>query len=293
MNNHLVLVPLWKRPAFAMACLKRLTYATRRYAERAPHGKNLYFRLLLDTAFDPKVKKAARDFAAQDGIYAEMVVRKFRKMRGNSHNVLTALVTAAGGDWDLVHIVEEDVFVSDGYFTFHDQAHALGGANVFSVSAVTNHNDRTGHERFGGDMSAVWEHASYQSLGVSLRMNAVRMVVPHVTDAYFKNPAGYCKQTFPRSVIAPGHTEQDGLINRLRERSGMVTLYPVVPRAYHAGFTGYNRVSKARVSGTVREQAEKILAMDSQRLNSLASAIYRDHEVSDLSLNFPVARVLR
>lgn len=298
---ELVLVPLWKRPGFARACLKRLSVAAARY------DGNLMFRLLLDEGHSPLVEKEAISFATNEDVFADVTVRPKRYGRGNSYNIMSALADAAAGPWSRVHIVEEDIFVSDAYFDFHRQAHALAGDQVFAVSACRNQNQatpepdqpdlrwwryRTVEEIPDAHWDAVWKHASYQSLGVSLPMDSVRAVVPHVTDKYFFDPVGYCRKYFPGSEIPAPHAEQDGVLNRLRERSKRETVYPVAPRAYHAGFTGYNRSGIVDLEGSPAEQAESLLRMSAAELNDRAAMEFQDHEVVPLHVHRPVRRMV-
>jgi hypothetical protein len=123
-------------------------------------------------------------------------------------------------------------------------------------------------------------------------MDSVRAVVPHVTHRYFFDPVGYCRRYFPGSQIPAPHAEQDGVLNRLRERAGMKTVYPVVPRAYHAGFTGYNRHSQVELTGSPKEQADFLLAMTSEELNLRAMMEFRDHETVPLDRVATLRRVV-
>jgi hypothetical protein len=298
---ELVLVPLWRRPGFAIACLRRLGKAAARY------DGNLMFRLLLDEGHHAMVEKVAVEFASRDDVFADITARPKRFGRGNSYNIMAALADASTGPWTRVHIVEEDVFVSDGYFDFHRQAHRLAGNQVFAVSACRNQNDATpdpdepgtlwrryepGFEIPWNHWDAVWKHPSYQSLGVSLTMDAVRSVVPHATQRYFFDPVGYCRRYFPDSMIPAAHAEQDGVLNRLRERAGMEVVYPVVPRAYHAGFTGYNRQGIGYLDDPPAEQADALLAYTSEELNAMAAREFRDHEVVPLHRSAALRRVV-
>ena len=284
MTAELALVPLWRRPGFAMACLMRLAAAHDHYLERG--GKQVYFRLLLDEGFDPGVEEAAAAFARLVPA-VEVVRRRVRHGRGNSYNLLTGLREAAAGGWSRTHIVEEDVFVSDGYFSFHEQAHRLV-PEAFAVSACRNQNA----ENVDLGPAGLWRHASYQSLGVSLAPDSVRSVVPHVVPEYFADMVGYCRKVFPGSVIPAPHAEQDGLLNRLRERAGMYTVYPSVPRAYHAGFAGYNRPGETALSGSMMQQAMTLLAYSSADLNELAAPEFQDLEVSPLDFVADLSIVL-
>jgi hypothetical protein len=97
---------------------------------------------------------------------------------------------------------------------------------------------------------------------------------------------GYCSKVFTSSIIPSGHAEQDGLINRIRESMGGRTVYTNRPRAFHAGFHGYNRPGTQLAGGTVTDRAERILSMTSEEMNALAGDL-KDHEVIDLEENLP------
>jgi hypothetical protein len=99
----------------------------------------------------------------------------------------------------------------------------------------------------------------------------------------------YCRRNFPGSVIPPGHAEQDGLINRIRESSGGVTVYTTQPRAFHAGFYGYNRTG-TKLGGSIERRSVKILSMTTEEMNAMAG-LMKDHEVIDLDENLPVDQV--
>lgn len=64
-----------------------------------------------------------------------------------------------------------------------------------------------------------------------------------------------------------------------------------MPRAYHAGFTGYNR-SGSTLPGSVEDQARRILTMTGDELNA-ASQSYRDYQTVELDADRqPVSRSL-
>jgi hypothetical protein len=112
------------------------------------------------------------------------------------------------------------------------------------------------------------------------------MIVRHEKSEYYENMVGYCQKLWPESSIPPGHAEQDGLINRIRETLKGQTVYPEKPRAFHAGFHGYNRKG-GKLTGTVQQRSAKILSMSSEEMNALAYSM-KDHEVIDLDELLPI-----
>jgi len=115
---------------------------------------------------------------------------------------------------------------------------------------------------------------------VSFRREVLlKSVAPHGRDAYYRDPRGYLRAHFPGSRIHAGHTEQDGLINRICERGHFKVIYAATPRAYHAGFHGYNRAGTP-LSGTVEQVSARLLTMSAAELN--AHARMRDHQTVPL-----------
>lgn len=276
--TELVIVTAWKRPDFLSAALQRLLLAD--------DGQQRY-RVSLDRLHTRECAMVADAFKRQLGTRAQ-VRRRQHRYKGNSFNVLMSYREAVPLAPDLVHLVEEDVFVGADYFEFHRQAHQLA-PDAFAVSACRN-------QQFPpevnppDDEGAVYTHVSYQSLGVSFRLEPLAQVVQHARHGYFARPVAYCRQVWPHSAINPNNAEQDGLIHRMIEASGRPTVYPFSPRAYHAGFVGYHRKG-ASLEGTVEERAETLLGMTTAELNTAAHS-YPDHVAVDLdATRKPVDRV--
>lgn len=260
--KHTVLVPAWRRPDMLYACLLRLSRC-------APDSTSVV--VSLDRGHSPECVEVAEEFAGSlPGLRLRTVPR--HSHHGNSFNVLSGLAECLEMNPDLVHVVEDDVFVSDGYFDFHEAMHEVDW-NAFAVSACRNQN--------GEDRGHAYRHPSYQSLAVSMRPEIVMRCAAYATPDYFTDMIGYCRRMFPRSAIPAGHAEQDGLINRVRESMDGETVYTSRPRAYHAGFYGYHREGSRLMEGTTEERARRLLAMSSEELNRRAGAI-KDHEVVDL-----------
>jgi hypothetical protein len=209
-------------------------------------------------------------------------VMNYHQFHGNSYNVLSGIKDALKVGGDLIHVVEDDIMVSLGYFAFHEAAHSAA-PDTFAVSACKNQN-------LSGEAPApVYRHPSYQSLGVSFRLDVAERIVRHDLPLYYGDMVNYCRRNFPGSVIPPGHAEQDGLINRIRESSGGVTVYTTQPRAFHAGFYGYNRTG-TKLGGSIERRSVKILSMTTEEMNAMAG-LMKDHEVIDLDENLPVDQV--
>ena len=277
--KEIVIIPAWRRPEFLKAALTRLLVAD--------DGRPEYW-ICLDRGYLATLFPVTSWFKKQLGRRAR-IGHRAHVYKGNSYNVLMSYRDALAEGADLVHLVEEDILVGADYFDFHRRAHELA-PDTFSVSACRNQQFVMGHEPPGDD-TAVWRHAAYQSLGVSFRRERLRAILPHLKPAYFSRPVAYCRSVFPYTAINPNNAEQDGLLHRLSENAGLSSTYPAVPRAYHAGFTGYHRKGTLPPGG-VDARAERILAMSADEMNERAGS-FPDHVTIPLDgVRRPVDRVI-
>jgi len=269
-----VIVPAWHRADFLTACLHRLALADR------PH---LHYLISLDRGYHLEVGEVASEFRHQMGTHRVTILRRHdHRYRGNSYNVLEAYRYAAQTRTTLIHLVEEDIFVGHDYFDYHDDAHLLN-PEAFCVSAVRNQAWPPGVEPPPDD-TAFYQHGSYQSLGVSFRPDIVRRFIAHATTDYYRDSGRYLRASFPASRIHGGHTEQDGLINRVREKADLISVYPHTPRAYHAGYFGYNRSGHWNGDGADESRivrAAMLLTMGADELN-IRALHYPDFTTVDL-----------
>lgn len=279
---EMVVVPLHKRPAFALACLTRLYMA-------AQKDESLHFHIAIDAIPHPEVVSIAEDFVRRVGPLRAKIVRRRQSFRGNSYNLMTAYKEVVNSGADLIHLVEEDVLVADDYFDYHRQVWELA-PGAFSVCACRNQfwPLDAGPPR---EEDAVYYQTCYQSIGVSFTPDKLAHVVQHAVGAFFINPTAYIRRKFPDSALKDNYLEQDGLIYRIIEQGKCVTAFPCVPRAYHVGFTGYNRSGNS-LPGTTEQQAKRILTMSADELNRQATS-YQDYETTTLDVTRkPVTRSL-
>lgn len=270
--KHTVLVPAWRREDMLHACLTRLSKAA---------NEDVTVVVSLDRRGTPECREVVEAFSKEFGnIYLR--VMHFHPFHGNSYNVLSGVKDALKLGGDLIHVVEDDIMVSLDYFEYHEAAHEAV-PDCFAVSACRNQNLQ------GDPPAAAYLHPSYQSLGVSFRPEIAERAAQHNKPVYYGDMITYCKRMWPWSDIPPGHAEQDGVFNRIREAADMKTVYPEAPRAFHAGFYGYNRTG-TKLVGPVEERSAKILAMGSDEMNAMAG-LMKDHEVIDLDERHPVEPV--
>lgn len=270
---QLVIVPGWRRAGFLEACLRRLHACDR---------PDLLVWVGLDRGHDQESMGVAQRWSsAWPGRYEILVDN--HSFPGNSHNLLCMYKYALDCRPlpDLIHLVEEDVFVASGYFDFHDQVHALV-PDAFAVSACQAQMFLQCGPSPEPHPRRVSLAARYQSLGVSFRPDKLEAIRQHLVPGYFYNPIRYCQTNFPNSLLPKNNAEQDGLLDRLVEASGTGVAYPWTPRAYHAGFIGYHR-NGLQLPGSPSAQADRLLAMTANELNAAAHS-YPDHVTVDLNV---------
>lgn len=287
-----VLIPCWRRPDFLWACLERLFLAD---------GWEHYNVILsIDRDSHEDVDRIATEATLRAPHRVRIIRPGQHAYTGNSFNVLHAYQMAINicPEHGHVHLVEEDVFVARGYFRFHEAAHHAAPA-CFCVSACRDQNAPLPAILPTDAPAWIYERPTYQSLGVSFRPQMVRRFLSFATPEYFADPAAHLKRAFPCSRIPYGQAEQDGLIGRMLEdlfvgmdRPG--AMYPLVPRAAHYGFAGYNRSGGLPLQdGTAEERGATILAMTDEQLNARADARYRDITRCELERADPADLVLR
>jgi hypothetical protein len=270
---QIVIVPGWQRAGFLEACLRRLSACDR---------PDLVVWVALDRGYDQASMDVAQRWSSMWPNRYEILVDS-HPYAGNSHNLLCAYKRALGYSPtpDLIHLVEEDVFIANGYFEFHDQAHTLV-PDAFAVSGCQAQMFLQCGPSPDPNPGLVSLAPRYQSLGVSFRPNRLEAIRKHLVTGYFTNPIGYCRVAFPYSKLPKANAEQDGLFDRLVEASGTGVVYPWTPRAYHSGFIGYHR-NGLQLPGDPSTQADRLLAMTADELNAAAYS-YPDHVTVDLNV---------
>ncbi len=300
-SKGVIIVPCWRRPDFLWACLHCLKQA---------RGFDEYeVMIAIDREPDIEVERVAlafRNAHRNVSFYATS-----HSYPGNSYNVLMAYRRALSVvdppfDW-IIHLVEEDVFVGKDYLRFHERVHEVDaraaevterddeGRAFFGVSACRDQNAPlpamvgTAMLNYPHGCDFAYRRPTYQSLGVSFRPSIVHRFLEHATDAYFRDPVGTLATAFPESKIPRGNAEQDGLIGRVLEaHPAKWMVYPVAPRAFHAGFVGYNRSGGLPLyDGTPEERGRQLLAMSQDEMNRRADGRFRDIERCDLEMDEP------
>lgn len=241
------IIPCYNRPEFLAVGLPLLV-------EQA-QGKNISIRFSLDYGYDRHYHEIIRTGMARTGItYDIHYVPQTRYGVGKQsyHLISQYLAGARIPSCELVIMLEEDVFVTNGFFEWHQTAH---NKHTLFCAISSRNNNRVG-ELPKEDYLASGE---YQGLGVSFRPAIIlRHILPHANDAYFSSPIRYCQERFPKTNIQPQFAEQDGLISRIQITSSIPMLFAGNPNAFHVGFYGKSRNWNIRLSQPYSERLKMV-----------------------------------
>jgi hypothetical protein len=260
--GDVVVIPCWRRPEFLWHCLDNLT--------RADGSAETQILFRLDTGYSPDNIAVIKSFSDRLPNYQIECAPTcpFRRTK-QSANVLLGYLHAARRSRRLVHLIEEDVMVSRDYFRWHRAVHDSGPALFCSIAVRNPNRNVTGPSEVGGYYLSGADYCSY---GVCFDKHVLQtMIAPHVNMTYMRLPKKYLRRQFPSSVVGLGFVEQDGLIRRIQEKGPLPIAYPCVPRAFDAGFYGYNR--PGGLGGSLQE-----------RIHALSEIIYDPRRMREAAL---------
>ena len=281
---NVCLIPCWRRPEFLHHCITNIVKA------EGAEGWHYIFR--------PDVGASRENIGVIQGFpFSHEVKPNIDHKAGRvkqSFNLLSGYEYAStvAGD-GLVAMVEEDVMVGEGFFTFHQSVHT-SEPGLFCSIAVKNPNREV--ETTGDPGAYYLTSDDYCSLGVCFTAERIRTdILPHHHRPYYINPVGYCRRGFRGRSFGDAFSEQDGLIRRIQWKGNAQIAFPDVPRAYHAGFYGYNRGHKR--GGTITERIELVgsVIYDEPRMKEEAARpeYFEDSRPVDLSVREAVTCKVR
>jgi len=265
-------------------------------------AEDMLYLFSLDRDHDPRVVEVINELMPSDRFQRRIAKRK-HEYRGTAYNFMETYRDAYLCKSEIVYTIEDDILVSEDYFEFHEAAHELDDEAV-CVSACRNQNlgrkieptesffsdidyARTKKLHDTGDLSAVYRHISYQSIGVSMKTDLMCAFLEHACRAYYDNQIDYCTRVLNDPDLPAGAASQDGLIHRVMRKNLWWTIYPFVPRAYHAGFVGFNRRNGRHLAMPWREGMERILEMSEREMNAAADPEFADIEQCELARSAP------
>jgi hypothetical protein len=271
--QNIVLIPCWRRDDFLAVTLD--------FIKEANGADKNHYVFLIDRNFHSSVVDVAKNFPLDRSLRFSPQHR----YHGNSYNVLEgyryALQIAAEKQSQLVYLIEEDIWVGKDFFDFHERVQSQH--DCFCLSAVRNQMHDT---VYPAEPESVYHHFGYQSLGVSFKPRHLSTIVKHAGLDFYRHMLSYVRRHFPKSRYGNAWCEQDGLINRIAETSPVQPLYPYVPRAYHAGFVGYNRQGKP-LEGSLPDRINTLKTMTAEEMNDRALQ-YKDITKIPLEVDYGV-----
>ena len=239
-----VLIPVFRRPEFLTVCLE--------YIRAATYCDNYHYVFLCDFGYSLDNLQVINQFP----LSKEIIKRgkhKFKPITKQSYNLLEGYRYAVELGAEKVYLIEDDIFIANDFFKWHEQAQQLHPLTI----ATANNNTKF---EVSNDLTQWYlgANADYQSLGVCWDAELLKeLVLPHANDNYYKDPVGYCIKHLPGNIIGRHFVEQDGLIRRCIQDK-VQALFPHVPRAFHAGFIGYNRRGRKPEGVTVDQKAKRV-----------------------------------
>lgn len=275
--KEILVCPLWRRPEFLMVWIDLI--------KKVDNPEGIFFIFCLDYSYDIKNEEILdKHFPFPYGVI-KTPDQRF-KLGKQSFNVLNGLMCAMNHTEGLVYYLEEDVFPGRDFFNWHRRVHEKE-PDIFCSIATRNNNTKYDTQD-NPDYYYISKKPDYQALGSCFKSGVLREYIqPHFMKEYFKDPVGYCTRVFPDSFIGKFYVEQDGLIRRIIERCKKPIAFPHYPRAYHAGFYGYNRKSKIQMPSfetKVKFILENAFDNEKMRRVSLNEHYYQDSMPIDLEV---------
>ena len=277
MNKDVVLIPAYNRPEFLIITLEHIA--------KNPDSKEYLYLFSLDIGFKRELLQIIERFKKQGHqVKVRRTPRTISGLGKQSYNVLTGYQLARDLCEEFVFLIEEDIFVSNDFFKWHKEVHKIE-PDIFCSIATRDHSIIY---KTQDDLTLYYKsHSDYQSWGVCFRKYKLDLFLKHATPDYYNDPRSYVPKTFPDSKWKDFFVEQDGLIRRVQEENYTSKIvFPHVPRAFHAGFYGYNRGSK--ITGTLPEKIEKLRKVcfndEEMRLANKVDNFYEDSRPENLNI---------
>ena len=230
--------------------------------QRADNWQNYHYLFAIDRGADKEIKPLVELFPSE-----KTVVQAVHKWHGNSTNLMRAYAHAGRMQGELTFLIEEDIFIGRDFFNFHEAVQ--NEFDYFFVTACRNQMDLS---QAGNNPAGLFQFGRYQSLGVSFKTRNLGPIIAHDSTHYYANRTMYLRRSFPGSSYGDTNTEQDGLICRIMERDNLLGIFPEIPRAFHAGFYGYNRPGLRIVEKnlSLQDKIKLLLEMPESEMNNRA-----------------------
>lgn len=267
--KNCVVIPCYDRPEYLELCLS--------FIQMADGWKENDYIFAIDNGARNENIGVIANFTAAN----KYTVRPQKTITGvgkQSYNVLSGLVAAAHMNYELVHYIEDDVFIAQDFFTFTKKIHAKEPELFCSImSKNVNGDDRV---TINQDAYYVKHTNQYQGIGSTFKGEMIKKyITPHYCNEYFQRPSSYVQIWF-ESALSNEFCEQDGLIRRIIEKDNLPVAFAHVPRCFHAGFYGYHRNPHMRIPNNA-EQKKKLIMEYSFSPEKLSKVVQSENLVTD------------
>ena len=231
MKKDVVIIVGFDRPEYMEVTLSIL--------KKTDRFNEMKYLFALDYGYSKKnIDVIERIMKGQDYEYIFNNGSRFGIMK-QSYNILESYRKAVTEAKEFVFLIEDDIFCAKSFFTAHYEIHQKY-PDLFCSTVCWLQNEKKLQTL---DLSyAKTTKSVYQSLGVCFRKDVLKnMVLPHANPNYYRLSEKYLYKEFKNHFLKDNFSEQDGLIRRVHDTSGLAIGYPNYPRAFHAGIWGYHR----------------------------------------------------
>lgn len=300
MPRHIMNVIAWRRPDFLRATLIRLALA---------HRAGVHHRINVDHEPDRRIFPAIQEFSEKVGAdNVEVILRGPHHNQGPTRNIVHALNESLAYGAEFIHSLEDDIFINHDYFAYHESGHELA-TDAFCVTAYLPQPPAYDEARHGTGFLRAYA----PTVAPSYRHGKLTEILQYMPISYPDDMIGHNARTFPNHPVGPHEWAGiDGTLGRVMYKIGGYTVYPMVNRAYHAGYISAPCAGEAcghdttrdginngphrhgvELEGTIEERADKLLAMRAEELNALSHEITRDYVWTDLDADYgPLTHLL-
>lgn len=266
--NEIILIPAYNRIEFLTLCLENLLNAD---------GKKPPILVCVDNHQGAPPSIEVVEFLEQlkqvPAYQLEYVILQPHNYAGLSHAIMSGMNLALHHQSrpDFVYYIEDDVMVGKDFFEWHRAVRDLG--KWFVQVACKNHCTETKRKNSKDPNLLYTTDFDYTALGAGFHRDSICHILQHSTSVYWKNTGAYVQKMFPKSVIPTMYSEQAGLIRRVMEAEPRFkSVWPYLPRGFHAGFDGKNCKGKAIPGKTSRDRIDYLrgILQNKKKMNDLA-----------------------
>lgn len=283
--KDVVIIPAFNRPEYLFVTITLI--------KSAIGYENLKYIFALDYGFDKQCQEIIEKYASE--LDYELFFPNGSKY-GNqkqSYCLLEAYRLASQQAKDYIFLIEDDIFIGRSFFTSHYEIHAKE-PNIFCsiASRLNNHANVKKPQNMNYDTYNKDIESLYQSWGVCFhKSKVIDYILPHANEQYYLTAESYIKKNFPNHFLNVVYSEQDGLIRRIIDTSGLAIAYPDYPRCFHAGIWSYHRNGENVSNKTLIEKIDIILntCFDNEKMQKYNQ--YNDVFIAELQIENSIKKI--